>query len=126
MAFAPRTWLHLACLWLSLAMVLGHALAPVGSPLARSAGSAFSASTSDVALGSVRAGLAKAKRTAIADDDAGASGGLDFLFFAANTPALQPPAFGAAPTLRSADLPPSFPRAHGFHARAPPALTASI
>ena len=50
MAFAPRTWLYLACLWLSIATALGHAIAPVGSPLARTAGSAFSASTTDVAL----------------------------------------------------------------------------
>lgn len=37
-------------LWLCLATVLAHAALPVGSPLARKTGSAFSISTHDVAL----------------------------------------------------------------------------
>ena len=41
-------------LWILLATILGHALMPVGSPMARAAGSAFSASTADVALGTSR------------------------------------------------------------------------
>lgn len=41
-------------LWILLATILGHALVPVGSPMARTAGSAFSASTADVALGTSR------------------------------------------------------------------------
>ncbi len=40
----------LAGLWLLLAAIFVHALVPVGSPVFRSAGSAFSASTSDVSL----------------------------------------------------------------------------
>ncbi|QAY76039.1 hypothetical protein [Sphingosinicella sp. BN140058] len=40
--------------WLLLASILAHALLPVGSPLARTSGSAFSASTADVSLGASR------------------------------------------------------------------------
>lgn len=63
MALSVRKWLAPFWLWLTLATVLGHALAPVGSPIARTSGSAFSASTHDVALGASRADPpAKAKR----------------------------------------------------------------
>lgn len=125
MAFAPRTWLHLLCLWLSIATVLGHAIAPVGSPLVRQSGSAFSAATTDVALGSVRAGLAKAKRTVI-DENPGASGDLDLTALAESAAAVEPPAPGEPPAFRSTNSPASFPAAHGFHARAPPMSTARI
>lgn len=70
MAFARRTWLFTLCLWLSLATVLGHALAPIGSPLSQKTGSAFSAATWDVSLGAPRAGVsAKLKRSQAAPDD---------------------------------------------------------
>ncbi|MDQ8756827.1 hypothetical protein RCO27_11370 [Sphingosinicella sp. LHD-64] len=118
MAFAPRTWLYLTCLWLSIATALGHAVAPVGSPLARTAGSAFSASTTDVALAAPRIGLASAKPTAI-DDGGPFAGDMPFI----GSPAAAVPArfvedisFQPVP----ADPVPSFPRSKGFDARAPP------
>lgn len=50
-AWPNRTFLFALALLLT---VLGHALIPVGSPLARTTGSAFSASTADVSLGAAR------------------------------------------------------------------------
>ena len=64
MALTARTWLYLMCLWLSIATALGHAVVPAGSPLERGQGSAFSASTSDVALGASRTGPAIASTNA--------------------------------------------------------------
>ena len=120
MAFAPRTWLYLACLWLSIATALGHAVAPVGSPLARTSGSAFSAATTDVALAAPRTGLATAKPSAALDDDGGPSGG-DSPFIGA--PVAQWPVRSAErisfPPV-PAEPAPSFPRSEGFDARAPP------
>ena len=43
-----------ACLWLILAAILAHAVVPVGSPLARTQGSAFSIATTDVSLAASR------------------------------------------------------------------------
>ena len=50
MAVARRSSTYLAWLWLSLTVILGHALLPVDSPLARRSGSAFSHATYEVAL----------------------------------------------------------------------------
>ena len=47
---ARRHRTYLICFWLSLVTVFTHAVLPLGSPLARSAGSAFSAFTADVSL----------------------------------------------------------------------------
>lgn len=64
---AWRHWTHLFCLWLSIATVFAHAVLPIGSPLTRSSGSAFSASTSDVSLGPARRGaLGKHEKLSIA------------------------------------------------------------
>ena len=49
-------------LWLSLAIVLGPALDPVGSPLREVSGSAFNAFTSEVSLGPSRAALPERDR----------------------------------------------------------------
>lgn len=54
MALAHRRWWGLLSLWLLLATALGHALIPVGSPLAKRSGSAFSAATFEVALSASR------------------------------------------------------------------------
>lgn len=48
-----RTFLHIGrrlLLWLLLLVVAAHAASPLGQPLERAAGSAFSAATADVAL----------------------------------------------------------------------------
>ena len=123
LARARRNILHLIGLWLSIAMVLGHALAPVGSPVARTKGSAFSASTSDVSLGPSRAGLtAKIKRAQDGTGD-GAAGSDE-------RPAPFPaPAGPPAPAARHDDAPvfriasaaaPSGAAPRPFDARAPP------
>lgn len=65
LARSRRSLVHLLSLWLSLVMVLGHAMAPAASPLNRTSGSAFSVGTVEVSLGPSRPGLAaKLKRTA--------------------------------------------------------------
>lgn len=63
MALAHRRWWGYLSLWLLLATALGHALIPVGSPLAKRSGSAFSAATFEVALNAARPD-AKADRIA--------------------------------------------------------------
>lgn len=120
MAFARRTWLFSLCLWLSLATVLGHALAPIGSPLTQKSGSAFSASTYDVSLAAQRAGVtAKLKRAAWPADNDGAAGPAPAL--AGETYALAPPAHAAAPAFSAPDDSPVLSQARsGFDARAPP------
>ena len=71
---ARRQWIHLICLWLSIATVFTHAVLPVGSPLARTSGSAFSASTVEVSLGPSRRGSPDAlKEQATLEADGAAS-----------------------------------------------------
>ncbi|HTU10780.1 MAG TPA: hypothetical protein VMG08_07750 [Allosphingosinicella sp.] len=123
MAAARRTWLFTLCLWLSLATVLGHALAPIGSPLAQKSGSAFSASTWDVSLAAPRAGLnAKLKRGQAAPDDELQNGpDLPGPGLLAAAPSLPEPAPGRpAFAFLSQDAAAPFGPGGGFHARAPP------
>lgn len=120
MALTARTWLYLACLWLSIATALGHAMVPAGSPLERGQGSAFSASTSDVSLGASSTGAAKINRTA-ASDDQGSAPDFGPPLLAGLTPA--PLAHAFARTLSNfgpALALSSFPLAHDFDARGPP------
>ena len=51
---AERQSPTMAALWLILATIFAQALLPVGSPMARASGSAFSASTSEVSLAPAR------------------------------------------------------------------------
>lgn len=121
MAFAPRTWLYLLCLWLSIATALGHAVVPAGSPLDRGSGSAFSAATTDVSLGPSRIGYAKAKRIEASGDEPGTGFGPDAPPLAASAPALPVPARVHPYPYPAPDQPaPSFPLSRGFDARAPP------
>ena len=121
MALVPRTWLYLACLWLSIATALGHAVVPAGSPLAKGSGSAFSVSTTDVALGPARTGPAKVKRVAAAVDEPGTGFGPDLPPLATGAPVLPVPASGHSPFSHAPDQPaPSFPLVRSFDARAPP------
>ncbi|WP_114950741.1 hypothetical protein [Sphingosinicella terrae] len=53
----------IATLWLILAAIFAHALLPVGSPIERISGSAFSAATSDVSLAPGRALAAEEEDT---------------------------------------------------------------
>ena len=121
MAFARRTWLFSLCLWLSLATVLGHALAPIGSPLTPKSGSAFSASTYDVSLAAQRVGFtAKLKRAAWPADDESAAGPAPAL--AGEAYAVAPPAPRTGALIFPApDASPALSRTRsGFDARAPP------
>jgi hypothetical protein len=123
LALARRTWLFTLCLWLSLATVLGHALAPIGSPLTQKSGSAFSAATWDVSLGPARAGVnAKLKRAqANAGEDESGPPDLPAPVLLASAPVLPRPATGAAPFPASAASAPALSGADGhFNARAPP------
>jgi hypothetical protein len=69
MALTRRTWLNLSALWLSLAIVLGHALVPLAPSLHSRSGSAFSVFTTDVTLGPARGDDAAKARRATADRD---------------------------------------------------------
>jgi hypothetical protein len=115
---APRHLLYLILLWLTAATVAAHAVVPVGSPVERRSGSAFSAATSDVTLAGQRTGSALIKRDQAGPDDPG-FGDPPALIWAAAVPALQVataapyPDPSAAPFTRTAA--PS-----SFRARAPP------
>lgn len=67
MTLTRRAWLYLSALWLSLGVVLGHALLPPGPWLHGPAGSAFSVFTTDPVLGQGR-GEDKAKARRAGDD----------------------------------------------------------
>lgn len=82
----------LAALWLILAAIFAHALLPVGSPMARTLGSAFSATTLDVSLAPRGETL-----TLLIQKGAGSSAGL-----AGPDPALSPAAVLSAPSGLSA------------------------
>lgn len=109
-------------LWLTVATVLAHALVPVGSPLARAAGSAFSASTTDVAVkpGKKR-GPPEATCHSRSDDDEGcASEGRDAPVLARSETVLATAPRGT-PTFAIAPAAPAVSRnAFAFRARAPP------
>ena len=109
-------------LWLTAATVLAHALVPVGSPLARAAGSAFSVSTTDVAVkpGKKGAPTEATCQSRSADGEGCASEGDD-------APALAPHAANpaarhdAASPLARAEISAAPSRhAFAFRARAPP------
>ena len=111
--------------WLLLASILAHALLPVGSPLARTSGSAFSATTAEVALSPSRdevlsQGVAAARPSSDTGDGHCPPALLLLaasLFFAAmlgRRPAPHRPRTSPAPIA-------SLPR-QSFDARAPPRL----
>ena len=113
----------LAALWLILAAIFAHALLPVGSPMDRTFGSAFSATTFDVSL----APRGEAS-TLLVQQETGSSAGLGGPDPALSPAAVLPtsgalsafarapaPASPAAPELRS---PPA--RSKPYAPRAPP------
>ena len=109
-------------LWLTAATVLAHALVPVGSPLARAAGSAFSVSTTDVAVkpGKKRAPADATCETRAADGEGCASEGADAPALAPHS--ADPPApHDASSAFAHAESSPAPSRhAFAFRARAPP------
>lgn len=121
MALARRTWLFSLCLWLSLATVLGHALAPVGSPLSPKSGSAFSAGTWEVSLGASRTGINAKLKRGQAGDDNGPPDPADLPLLAAAAPSLpEPVQVPAVYTDTYLYVPAPFGAGGGFQARAPP------
>lgn len=68
--------------WLVLATIFAHALLPVGSPLVRTSGSAFSATTAEVSLAPSRKGkaaVAKREQQPSSDEPSDGGGGIDLL-----------------------------------------------
>ena len=120
---AQRQRPRMAALWLILATIFAHALLPVGSPLSRNSGSAFSATTPDVSLVPARGGAS----AVLAREDGGSSaslGGSDPPHSPAAT--LLAPAAGFA-SARAAAPPPAAPAlrprpasTQPYAARAPP------
>ncbi len=117
-----RSFWNLTAFWIALTVVLGHSVLPVGSPLYSAAGSAFSASTFDVALGPSQRGDRQDKPSTIA---AAGDGGRPS--FVSSPAALVGIAIFAKPCLRAVAL--FGPRhatiaynraAHAYHSRAPP------
>ena len=64
----------IAALWLILAVILGHALLPVGSPLSKASGSAFSAATFEVSLAPSRGESSQSLTGREGDSSAGLGG----------------------------------------------------
>lgn len=114
----------LAALWLVLAAIFAHALLPVGSPLARASGSAFSATTPDVSLAPARSGA----HAFLAAGEGGSSTGLGGSDPPRETAATLPaaafrlkPQPGAAPPPPAApDLPRRPAQTQPYASRAPP------
>ena len=125
MAGVPRGWTFFACVWLSLATVIAHAVLPVGSPIARRSGSPFSITTNEVALGASRRAVpAKVKKllTASSTDFDAAAGDArksPIGLAAASAPAYRPPSTAGRHLCPALARPESAPR-RGFRARAPP------
>jgi hypothetical protein len=125
MLFRPSRLMTLACLWLALATVLAHAVIPIGSPIARQSGSAFSMSTSDVALTPKRRTVPGESRRLLkagaSEAEFASTGTIDH---SAPRPALADPPEVAASSGRRLTSAGADPRERrtgaGFHARAPP------
>ena len=119
----PRRWAYTFFVWLTLATIFSNALAPSGSPLRPSSGSAFNPFTSDVSLGPNR-GVKPVKerqpQVTSEGDDRPAAGPADVAL------ALVPfaPSIGSRSAGQAVPMPDSTVRARpasrGFLARAPP------
>lgn len=109
-------------LWLTAATVLAHALVPVGSPLTRTAGSAFSASTTDVAVrpGKKRAPSEAACETRSAGDEGCASEGASAPALVAQLANPAPPHGSSSGFSRTESTTAPSSQAFAFRARAPP------
>ena len=121
---SQRARSSLAWLWLVVASIFVHALLPAGSPLVRTAGSAFSVSTSDVSLPPVRK-FRSAERDGqegLTAKDERASSGLDLIFLLPVVASPRSPLLAIGKRLpvraRAAAIPAAPARA--FNARAPP------
>lgn len=121
MAMTRRTWLSLSALWLSLAIVLGHALVPLAPSLHSRSGSAFSAFTTDVTLGPGRGDdAAKARRATNDREKQPRHAGGDPAIAAQAPHASLPPAPAAAPVKTPLPRLAAQDSFRPYRARAPP------
>ena len=120
---ASRRWAYTAFVWLTLATIFSNALAPSGSPLRPSSGSAFNPFTTDVSLGPNR-GLKPVKdrqeQVTSEGDDGPAAGpaGAALALAAFPLPTRSPSAGQPEPMPDS--IVRARPASQGFLARAPP------
>lgn len=116
-----RIGARLLATWLLLTAIVGHAVLPVGSPLQRASGSAFSAGTVEVTTLPGRKQRAEATAAAESGDKADQPAGSGTGLPAANGWNLEaPPRYRAEVPLAGAG-PPNLPRLHfPQQARAPP------
>ena len=123
MTGAGRPWPFILFSWLTAATILAHALVPIGSPLARSAGSAFSASTTDVAVkpGKQRAPVDATCEARSPDGEVCESKGADAPALAQHWFAWHaPPGEASTSFAHAPPVPAHSPQAFAFRARAPP------
>ena len=115
----------LAFVWLALATILANALAPTGSAVEISSGSAFNPFTSEVSLGPTRATAAPKAKVTLGVATDGKAGGLDrsgspAVLAQATHDALESAAVEREPL--TLHLPVTAPAPRGFQARAPPSV----
>lgn len=125
MTFAPGLRPFAASLWLALAIVFVHALAPTATPWQVRSGSAFNGFTRDVSLGPSRAAPPeKDKRSRERLESGSGQSGAEATIAVKLSPRLQTAlasstTFGRAATRTQ---PPASPATDRFEARAPPPL----
>ena len=125
-ALDGKAWRQGLAFWLLLLSIFTHAVVPAGAPLHRTPGSAFSATTAEVAIAPERNSAATGQAQPGAGDEgdskgSGASDDPPFTSFAAGVPSLR---LAEAATISWPALP--TPRLGGgaasFSARAPPSI----
>lgn len=121
-----RGWRQGLALWLLLLSILTHAVVPAGSPLVRTSGSAFGATTAEVAIAPKR-NTAGGEQSAQTGSDQGSAEGAG----TAGDPPARPAASPASPPWPIDRARPPFPAystrtpdggAASFSARAPPSI----
>lgn len=123
MTRAGRPWPFILFSWLTAATILAHALVPIGSPLARAAGSAFSASTTDVAVkpGKKRPPAGATCQSRSTDGEGRALAGRDAPALAPHGIAWStPPSEASTSFAHAPQVPAGSTHAFAFRARAPP------
>lgn len=121
-AFAGQRLPVIAALWMLMAVVLLSALAPLGPPLSRVAGSAFNPATADVVIKARAPQAPQAVQTARLDGDGPSAFHMLLALVAAALLVLW--RLGAVPAFsRSAAIARSGLHSRTRHARAPPACS---
>ena len=124
LTLAPRSWTHSVFLLLALVIIFAHALAPSGSPLQRSSGSAFNPFTAEVSLVPKRSaalGRDSDDRRVTSKGSNQPDGGPADVALAFSPFALRPRSLGGAAPFPTPDsIAPGRLSSRGFLARAPP------